>query len=174
MLSNGKMESVDSSSFRLKSRVRRAILRAVIQRVTRASVTVDGRVAGEIGAGLLILLGVCRMDNPESASYLAEKIANLRIFSDEAGKMNLSVLDAGGAALVVSQFTLYGDTRGGRRPSFIHAAPPDEANRLYQEFVRSLRALGVTVETGVFQADMQVELVNDGPVTILLDSEKTI
>ena len=149
-------------------------MRAVIQRVTRASVTVEGRVAGEIGAGLLVLLGVSKTDNPESASYLAEKIANLRIFSDEAGKMNLSVLDIGGSALVVSQFTLYGDTRGGRRPSFIQAAPPEEANRLYQEFVKSLRSLGMKVETGVFQAHMQVELVNDGPVTILLDSEKTI
>jgi D-tyrosyl-tRNA(Tyr) deacylase len=149
-------------------------VRAVIQRVTRASVTVDGRVAGEIGAGLLVLLGVGKTDNPESAAYLAEKISNLRIFSDEAGKMNLSVLDAAGSALVVSQFTLYGDTRGGRRPSFIQAAPPEEANRLYQEFVRSLRSLGVRVEIGVFQADMQVELVNDGPVTILLDSEKSI
>jgi D-tyrosyl-tRNA(Tyr) deacylase len=149
-------------------------VRAVIQRVNRASVTVDGRVAGEIGAGLLVLLGVGRLDNPESASYLAEKITNLRIFSDEAGKMNLSLLDSGGAVLVVSQFTLYGDTRGGRRPSYIQAAPPEEANRLYEEFVRSMRALGVTVETGVFQAHMQVELVNDGPVTILVDSEKTI
>ena len=149
-------------------------MRAVIQRVNRASVTVDGRVAGEIGAGLLVLLGVGRLDNPESASYLAEKITNLRIFSDEAGKMNLSLLDSGGAVLVVSQFTLYGDTRGGRRPSYIQAAPPEEANRLYEEFVRSMRALGVTVETGVFQAHMQVELVNDGPVTILVDSEKTI
>jgi D-tyrosyl-tRNA(Tyr) deacylase len=149
-------------------------LRAVIQRVTRASVTVDGRVAGEIGAGLLVLLGVARTDNPESASYLAEKIANLRIFPDEAGKMNLSLFDTVGSALVVSQFTLYGDTRGGRRPSYIQAAPPEEANRLYEEFVRSMRALGVTVETGVFQAHMQVDLVNDGPVTILLDSEKTI
>jgi D-tyrosyl-tRNA(Tyr) deacylase len=149
-------------------------VRAVIQRVTRASVTVEGRVAGEIGAGLLVLLGVSKTDNPESASYLAEKIANLRIFSDEAGKMNLSVLDTAGSALVVSQFTLYGDTRGGRRPSFIQAAPPEEANRLYQEFVKSLRLLGMKVETGVFQAHMQVELVNDGPVTILLDSEKTI
>jgi D-tyrosyl-tRNA(Tyr) deacylase len=149
-------------------------VRAVIQRVTRASVRVDVRVAGEIGAGLLVLLGVGRSDNPESAAYLAEKIANLRIFSDEAGKMNLSLLDNGGSALVVSQFTLYGDTRGGRRPSYIQAAPPEEASRLYEEFVRSMRSLGVTVETGVFQAHMQVELVNDGPVTILLDSEKTI
>ncbi len=149
-------------------------MRAVIQRVTRASVTVEGHLAGEIGAGLLVLLGVSKTDNPESASYLAEKIANLRIFSDEAGKMNLSLLDTAGSALVVSQFTLYGDTRGGRRPSFIQAAPPEEANRLYQEFVKSLRSLGMKVETGVFQAHMQVELVNDGPVTILLDSEKTI
>ena len=149
-------------------------MRAVIQRVSRASVTVDGRVAGEIGAGLLVLLGVSKTDNPESAAYLAEKIANLRIFSDEAGKLNLSVLETGGSALVVSQFTLYGDTRGGRRPSYIQAAPPEEANRLYQEFIRSMRALGVRVETGVFQAHMQVELVNDGPVTILIDSEKTI
>jgi D-aminoacyl-tRNA deacylase len=149
-------------------------VRAVIQRVTRASVTVEGRVAGEIGVGLLVLLGVSKTDNAESASYLAEKIANLRIFSDAAGKMNLSVLDTAGSALVVSQFTLYGDTRGGRRPSFIQAAPPEEANRLYQEFVKSLRSLGMKVETGVFQAHMQVELVNDGPVTILLDSEKTI
>ncbi len=149
-------------------------MRAVIQRITRASVTVEGRVAGEIGAGLLVLLGVGKTDNPQSASYLAEKIANLRIFSDEAGKMNMSVLDTGGSALVVSQFTLYGDTRGGRRPSYIQAAPPEEANRLYQQFVQSMRSLGVTVETGVFQAHMRVELVNDGPVTILLDSEKTI
>jgi len=149
-------------------------VRAVIQRVSRASVTLEKRVAGQIGAGLLVLLGVGGLDNPESAAYLAEKIVHLRIFSDEAGKMNLSLLDVGGSALVVSQFTLYGDTRGGRRPSYIQAAPPEEANRLYEEFVRSMRALGVCVETGVFQAHMQVELVNDGPVTILLDSEKTI
>jgi D-aminoacyl-tRNA deacylase len=148
-------------------------VRAIIQRVTRASVTVEGRVAGQIGAGLLVLLGVGRLDNSEAAAYLAEKIANLRIFKDEAGKMNHSLLDVGGAALVVSQFTLYGDTRGGRRPSYIEAAPPEMANRLYEEFVRALRALGVPAETGVFQAHMQVELVNDGPVTILLDSEKT-
>jgi D-aminoacyl-tRNA deacylase len=149
-------------------------VRAVIQRVTRASVTVEGRVAGEIGAGLLVLLGVSRTDNPESATYLAEKIANLRIFSDGAGKMNLSLLDVGGSALLVSQFTLYGDTRGGRRPSYIQAAPPEQAGLLYEEFVRSIRSLGVPVQTGVFQAHMQVELVNDGPVTILLDSEKGV
>lgn len=149
-------------------------MRAVIQRVTRASVTVDGRVAGEIGAGLLVLLGVSKTDHPESASYLAEKIANLRIFSDEAGKMNLSLLDTRGSALVVSQFTLYADTRAGRRPSYVQAAPPEEANRLYEEFVRCMRSLRLRVETGVFQAHMQVQLLNDGPVTILLDSEKTI
>ena len=149
-------------------------MRAVVQRVTSASVTVDGKLAGKIGAGLLILVGVSRTDNPEAASYLAEKIANLRIFPDSAGKMNLSLLDVQGSALVVSQFTLYGDTRGGRRPSYIQAAPPEEASRLYDEFVRAIRALGVSVETGVFQAHMSVELINDGPVTILLDSEKTI
>ena len=127
---------------------------------------------------MLILLGVGRDDNPESALYLAEKIANLRIFvdngADDAGKMNRSLLETGGSALVVSQFTLYGDTRGGRRPSYIKAASPDDASRLYEEFVRSLRSFGVPVETGVFQAHMEVELVNDGPVTILLDSEKKI
>ena len=149
-------------------------MRAVIQRVTRARVTVDSRVTGEIQSGILILLGVGRDDNQESASYLAEKIANLRIFPDEAGKMNRSLLESARSALVVSQFTLYGDTRGGRRPSYIQAAPPEVANHLYEEFVRSLRSFGVSVETGVFQAHMEVELVNDGPVTILLDSEKKI
>ena len=148
-------------------------MRAIVQRVSRASVSVEGRVAGQIGAGVLILLGVGKTDNPEAAVYLAEKVANLRIFADAAGKMNYSLLDVGGSALVVSQFTLYGDTRGGRRPSYIQAAPPEMANRLYEEFVRGLRALGVGAETGVFQAHMQVELVNDGPVTILLDSDKT-
>jgi D-tyrosyl-tRNA(Tyr) deacylase len=127
---------------------------------------------------VLILLGVGRDDTPESALYLAEKIANLRIFvdngADDAGKMNRSLLEIGGSALVVSQFTLYGDTRGGRRPSYIKAASPDDASRLYEEFVRCLRSFGVPAETGVFQAHMEVELVNDGPVTILLDSEKTI
>jgi len=149
-------------------------LRAIIQRVTRAHVTVASRVAGEIQTGVLILLGVGRADTPESAEYLAEKIANLRIFADDAGKMNRSLVEIGGSALVVSQFTLYGDTRGGRRPSYIQAASPEDANRLYEEFVRCLRSFGVPVETGVFQAHMEVELVNDGPVTILLDSEKTI
>ena len=150
-------------------------MRAVVQRVSRARVVVEGppqRIAGEIGAGMLILLGVGRNDNDQSPSYLAEKIANLRIFDDDQGKMNRSLLDVRGAALVVSQFTLYGDARGQRRPSFITAAPPEDGKRLYEEFVRALRALGVTVETGVFQARMSVELTNDGPVTLLLDSEK--
>ena len=149
-------------------------MRAIIQRVTRARVTVASRVAGEIRTGVLVLVGVGRADTSESVEYLAEKIANLRIFADDAGKMNRSLVEIGGSALVVSQFTLYGDTRGGRRPSYIQAASPEEANRLYEEFVRCLRSFGVPVETGVFQAHMEVELVNDGPVTILLDSEKTI
>jgi D-tyrosyl-tRNA(Tyr) deacylase len=147
-------------------------MRAVIQRVTRARVLVDGRVAGEIGAGLVVLLGVGQDDTPDAAKYLAEKTATLRIFSDDAGKMNRSLLDVGGAVLVVSQFTLYGDARGQRRPSFIKAAPPEQANHLYEEYCAALRALGLRVETGVFQAMMAVELVNDGPVTLLLDSEK--
>jgi D-tyrosyl-tRNA(Tyr) deacylase len=133
---------------------------------------VDGRVTGEIGAGLVVLLAVSRDDTAETAASMAEKIANLRIFNDDAGKMNRSALDAGGGALVVSQFTLYGDVRRGRRPGFEQAAPPELANQLYEEFVRILRTLGVRVETGVFQAHMAVELTNDGPVTILLDSDK--
>jgi D-tyrosyl-tRNA(Tyr) deacylase len=149
-------------------------LRAVVQRVTRARVTVDSRVAGEIQTGLLILVGVGREDTAESAVYLAEKIANLRIFPDDAGKMNRSLVESGGSALVISQFTLYGDTRGGRRPSYIQAASPEIAGGLYEEFVRCLRSFGIAVETGIFQAHMEVELVNDGPVTVLLDSEKKI
>jgi D-tyrosyl-tRNA(Tyr) deacylase len=149
-------------------------LRAVVQRVQRARVIVASQTVGEISTGLVVLVGVGRGDTSESAAYLAEKIANLRIFADEAGKMNRSLAETGGAALVVSQFTLYGDTRGGRRPSYIRAATPEEANRLYQEFVECLRSRGVPVATGVFQAHMEVDLVNDGPVTILLDSEKTI
>jgi len=137
-----------------------------------AFVVVDGAVTGEIGAGLLVLLGVGKNDTDEAAKYLAEKTANLRIFDDEQGKMNRSLVDVDGAALVVSQFTLYGDARGQRRPSFITAAPPEEGKRLYEEYVKALRALGVRVETGVFQARMAVELTNNGPVTILLDSEK--
>jgi len=135
-------------------------------------VLVDEAVTGEIGAGLLVLLGVGRSDKPEAAAYLAEKISRLRIFDDAEGKMNRSLLDVRGAALVVSQFTLYGDARGQRRPSFIQAAPPEEGKQLYEEFVTALRANGVRVETGVFQARMSVELTNDGPVTLLLDSEK--
>jgi D-tyrosyl-tRNA(Tyr) deacylase len=148
-------------------------MRAVVQRVSRASVTVESRVTGEIGAGLMVLLGVGREDTAQAAISMAEKIANLRIFEDEQGKMNRSLLDVHGSALIVSQFTLYGDARGQRRPSFISAAPPEKAATLYEDLVSELRALGITVATGVFQAMMSVELVNEGPVTILLDSEKT-
>jgi D-tyrosyl-tRNA(Tyr) deacylase len=148
-------------------------MRAVVQRVSRGRVVIDGRVNGEIGAGVVVLLGVGKEDSGEAASYLAEKVAHLRIFEDEQGKMNRSLLETGGAALVVSQFTLYGDTRRGRRPGFDRAAPPEEANRLYETFIGELRGRGVPVETGVFQAMMKVELANEGPVTILLDSEKT-
>jgi D-tyrosyl-tRNA(Tyr) deacylase len=149
------------------------MMRAVVQRVSRARVSVGGQTTGEIGAGLMILLGVGREDSAAVAAALAEKGANLRIFEDENGKMNLSLLDVKGSALVVSQFTLYGDARGGRRPSFIAAAPPEMAKALYEEFCGALRKLGVHVATGIFQAMMSVELVNEGPVTILLDSEKT-
>jgi D-tyrosyl-tRNA(Tyr) deacylase len=148
-------------------------MRAVVQRVSRARVTVEGRVTGEIGAGLMVLLGVGREDTSQVTSSMAEKVANLRIFEDAQGKMNRSLLDVGGSALVVSQFTLYGDARGQRRPSFISAAPPEKAVALYEEFNSALRALGLTVATGVFQTMMSVELVNEGPVTILLDSDKT-
>ncbi len=148
-------------------------MRAVIQRVSRARVIVDGDVAGEIGRGLVVLLGVGRNDTSSVALGMGEKIANLRIFDDDQGKMNRSLLDVRGSALIVSQFTLYGDARGQRRPSFIAAAPPEQAKQLYEELSEALRSLGVTVATGVFQAMMSVELVNEGPVTILLDSEKT-
>ncbi len=148
-------------------------MRAVVQRVSRARVTVEGRVTGEIGAGLMILLGVGREDTSAVASSMAEKVANLRIFEDAQRKMNLSLLDTKGAALVVSQFTLYGDARGQRRPSFISAAPPEKAKTLYEEFVAAMQGLGVSVGTGIFQTMMSVELVNEGPVTILLDSDKT-
>jgi D-tyrosyl-tRNA(Tyr) deacylase len=147
-------------------------MRAVVQRVSRARVTVENGITGEIATGLMILLGVSRNDNSAVAMSLAEKTANLRIFDDEQGKMNRSLLDVNGSALVVSQFTLYGDARGQRRPSYIAAAPPDVARELYEEFSKALRNLGVTVATGVFQARMSVELVNEGPVTILLDSDK--
>ena len=147
-------------------------MRAVIQRVTHCQVTVGGEVAGKISRGLLVLLGVTQTDTEADADYLAEKIAGLRIFEDETGKMNLSVTDVGGAVLVVSQFTLYGDVRRGKRPSFGGAAPPDQACALYEYFVERIRAKGVRCETGRFQEDMQVELVNDGPVTILIGSKE--
>ena len=148
-------------------------MRAVVQRVSRASVTVDGRITGEIANGLMILLGVGREDTAAIAASMAERVANLRIFEDDQGKMNRSLLDVKGAALVVSQFTLYGDARGQRRPSFISAAPPEMAKSLYEEFTRAMQALSVSVATGIFQTMMSVELVNEGPVTILLDSDKT-
>jgi len=147
-------------------------MRAVVQRVSRAHVTLEGRVAGEIAAGLMILLGVGRNDTSAVAASMAEKIANLRIFEDDQRKMNRSLLDVRGSALVISQFTVYGDARGQRRPSFITAAPPEQAKKLYEDFCEALRQLGVTVATGVFGEMMSVELVNEGPVTILLDSDK--
>ena len=146
-------------------------MRAVVQRVRRASVAVDGEPTRVIGPGLLILIGVAHADTEAEARWMAEKCANLRIFSDDAGKMNRSLLEAGGEALVVSQFTLYGDARKGRRPSFVHAAPPERADRLYLRMAECLREAGVArVETGTFQAHMLVSLENDGPVTILLDT----
>ena len=147
-------------------------MRAVVQRVSEARVRVDGQVVGEIARGLLVLLGVSGQDTAADVTYIASKIRGLRIFPDEQGKMNRSVEDIHGAVLLVSQFTLYGDARGGRRPSFIQAAPPDKAKALYEEAIRELRGAGVPVETGVFQADMQVQLINDGPITLLLDSSK--
>lgn len=147
-------------------------MRAVIQRVRRARVSVEGRVVGEIGAGAVVLLGIGKGDSNEAAEQLAERTANMRIFEDADKKMNRSLLESGGAALVVSQFTLYGDLRRGRRPGFERAAPPAEANQIYEEYVARLKAFGVPVETGIFQARMLVELENDGPVTILIDSEK--
>ncbi len=148
-------------------------MRLVIQRVRSARVTVEDRVVGEIPAGVVVLLGVRKEDTSEAAVYLAEKTAELRIFNDDQGKMNLSLLDTHGAALVVSQFTLYADVRHGRRPGFDRAAPAEDAHRLYEDYLHCLRGMGVRVETGVFQAHMRVELVNDGPVTIVMDSEKT-
>ncbi|NMA61735.1 MAG: D-tyrosyl-tRNA(Tyr) deacylase [Firmicutes bacterium] len=145
-------------------------MRAVVQRVQRASVEVAGQVVANIDQGLLVFLGVGEGDTSEDSRYLANKIAHLRIFSDGDGKMNLNVKEAGGSILAVSQFTLYGDCRRGRRPSFSSAAPPELADELYQQFVEDLRAEGLVVETGVFQAHMEVSLVNDGPVTMLLSS----
>jgi D-aminoacyl-tRNA deacylase len=148
-------------------------MRAVIQRVARASVRVNGQTVGAIERGVLVLLGVAADDNEAAANYLAEKTVGLRIFEDDAGKMNRSIADVNGSVLVVSQFTLYGDARKGKRPSFDRAARPERANELYEYFAGRIRALGLRCETGRFQAMMDVELVNDGPVTILLDSEKT-
>ncbi len=147
-------------------------MRAVVQRVSRAKVTVGEEVTGEIGSGLLVLLGVGEHDQAADADYCAEKICGLRIFEDDQGKMNRSVAEVGGAILVVSQFTLHGDVRRGKRPSFDAAAKPDQARRLYEYFVERVRSTGLRCETGRFQEMMQVELVNDGPVTILIDSEK--
>lgn len=147
-------------------------MRAVVQRVSRAKVTVNDFVTGEIGLGLLVLLGVGHDDTEIDATYLAEKIAGLRIFHDSDGKMNRSVMDVGGSVLAVSQFTLYGDVRKGKRPSFDGAATPVEAKRLYEFFVERVQAMGLRCETGRFQEMMQVELVNEGPVTILMDSKK--
>ncbi len=147
-------------------------MKAVIQRVTHASVRVEGRVVGQIGLGLLVFLGVARGDGDRDVRVVTEKLHTLRIFSDEQGKMNRSVADAGGAVLLVSQFTLLGDTTKGRRPGFDQAAPPDEARDRYEQVAAGLRALGLRVETGTFGAHMEVELLNDGPVTFLLDSRK--
>ena len=149
-------------------------MRAVVQRVSRAKVSVDSALAGEIGSGLLVLLGVSHKDTESDADYLVEKVLNLRIFEDAEGKMNASLLETRGEMLVVSQFTLYGDTRRGRRPSFIAAARPEDANRHYEYFVSQARLSNIRVATGRFQAMMDVELVNDGPVTLIIDSEKTI
>ena len=147
-------------------------MRAVIQRVKSASVKVEGTLVSEIGAGVLIFLGVAREDTATEIAYVANKVANLRIFEDAEGKMNRSLLETGGAALVVSQFTLYGDCRKGRRPSFIKAARPESANALYEQFIASLKAQKIPTQGGTFQAVMDVALINDGPVTILLDSDK--
>jgi D-tyrosyl-tRNA(Tyr) deacylase len=148
------------------------VMRAVVQRVSRARVTVESRSIGQIERGLMVLLGVGTGDGQSDAEYMAGKIAGLRIFEDAEGKMNRNVIEAGGAVLAVSQFTLYGDARRGKRPSFDGAAQPEQARGLYECFVDCLRSLGIRCESGQFQAEMQVELVNDGPVTILLDSQK--
>ncbi len=147
-------------------------MRAVIQRVKSASVKVDGELVSEIGQGLLIFLGIAHDDTTTELEYISNKVANLRIFEDIDGKMNCSLLDTGSSALVVSQFTLYGDCRKGRRPSFINAARPEVANALYEQFINALKQLDIPTQGGTFQAMMDVELINDGPVTILLDSDK--
>ena len=148
-------------------------MRCVVQRVLESAVTVNGETVGAIGPGLMVLIGVSTDDTDADLKYMTDKVPNLRIFDDENGVMNRSVLDVGGSLLAVSQFTLYGDARGGRRPSYIRAARPEEANQMYQRLVAAWREKGIHVETGIFRADMQVSLINDGPVTILLDSEKT-
>lgn len=148
-------------------------MRAVVQKVSRGRVTVDGEVVGAIGQGYVVLLGVAKEDTAEAADYLAEKVAGLRVFEDEEGKMNRSILDAGGEVLAISQFTLYGDVRRGKRPGFDRAARPEQAEPLYERFVARLREHGLQVETGRFRTHMEVELVNDGPVTILVDSDRT-
>ena len=147
-------------------------MRCVVQRVTSAAVRVGEETTGAIGPGIMALIGVSTEDGPADLKYIAEKVLHLRIFDDENGVMNKSILDAGGAILAVSQFTLYGDARGGRRPSYFRAAKPEKANEMYQQLIQTWRDAGVQVETGRFRAEMQVSLVNDGPVTILLDSEK--
>jgi D-aminoacyl-tRNA deacylase len=147
-------------------------MRAVVQRVTSASVTVDGEIVGRIGRGFLVLLGVAHDDEQADVVYTAQKLVGLRVFEDDEGKMNRSIAEVGGAMLIVSQFTLYGDCRKGRRPSFIEAAPPEKADSLYRQVVAEVKGQGIVVETGRFQAQMQVELVNDGPVTLLIDSRK--
>ena len=149
-------------------------MRCVVQRVTEASVSVDGETVGRIGPGLMLLLGVADTDTDKDLKYIVDKVPNLRIFDDEQGVMNRSLLDAGGSLLAVSQFTLYGDARGGRRPSYIRAARPEQAEDFYNRAVSAWRALGVPVETGRFRTEMKVSLINDGPVTILLDSEKIL
>ena len=149
-------------------------MRAVVQRVSRAKVTVDASITGEIELGLLVLLGVGRDDDESDLNYIAEKVAGLRVFEDAEGKMNRSVRDVGGSVLAVSQFTLYGDVRRGKRPSFDEAAPPQQARELYEAFVRRIRAAGLRCETGRFQEMMRVELVNEGPVAILLDSKRLL
>lgn len=148
-------------------------MRAVVQRVTRGAVTVDGEVVGAIGPGLVVLLGVGRGDTGADAQYLAGKIVNLRIFSDQQDKLNLSLLDTGGELLAISQFTLFGDCRHGRRPGYSEAASPEAARGLYEQFVQEVASLGIKVATGRFQTDMVVEIINDGPVTLLLDSSKS-
>jgi len=147
-------------------------MRAVVQRVSEARVSVDGQIVGEINKGLVVLLGISHDDSEKDIQYLADKIINLRIFEDENGKMNISLLDVGGELLIVSQFTLYGDCRKGKRPSFDKAAKPDAAEKLYEKFVEYCKGYGIKVETGIFQAMMIVDIHNDGPVTLLLDSKK--